>query len=268
MLVYKYMSYKRFLESVTQEGVYLKISRPCEFNDPFDCAGTSRGAPTKELVTEIREKHMPGLDLFADNSICKVLAVMLSSRRTFDSAYRVFSASDAKIVGTFEEMLMWAHYGDSFKGIRVAIDVDQVRAKCKRVRYEKVMPCLNLDVVKSLNPFSDNAVRKFLMQCLLTKNVAWRYEKERRIVFDVESPEVKRWTLRDSGAKVDEAMFMWTPDKTVIRQVCIGSEMSRTSEGVNNAVKLLQRLNEHGYNIEGRMAIRGGRYGCCECQLR
>lgn len=268
MVIYKYMPYKRFLESITPEGVCLKVSRPCEFNDPFDCAGISKGVPTKELIEEIRTAHTPGLDLFSDSYICNGMSAILSARHTFDGAYRVFSASDSQIAGSEDEMLMWAHYGDSSKGVRIAIEIDSEKIKCKRVRYRNVMPCLKLDMVKSLDPFSDDIVRRFLIECLLTKNITWKYEKERRIVFRVNSPEVRRWPLHNTEAEIGQAMFMWTPPKATIRQVCIGPEKSRSVEGAEEAIRDVCKLNKCGYNIEGVIAVRGGKYGCGQCKLR
>ena len=267
MIIYKYMSYHRFLKSITPDGVYLKISRPCEFNDPFDCAGRAIGCPTKELLAEIRTKHVPVLEMFSKDCIHNALSLMLSMRHTFDAAYRVFSASDALIVGSAAEMLMWSHYGDSSKGVRVAIEIDAIKAKCKRVRYKKLLPCLDLSMVKSLDPFCDDTVRKFLVECLFTKNFVWKHEKERRIVFRIDSPEIKRWTLHDVEAKVEQAMFVWTPPKTAIRQVCIGSEIDHSKQNLEGVKDMVRNLNASGYNIESKLSVRGGRYCYGECKL-
>lgn len=97
MLVYKYMSYERFLESITPEGIYLKVSRPREFNDPFDCCGACHGKPTKEFLNEVRLDHVPVLSWFTDESMCGAMSILHSSRRVFDATYRVFSVSDVSI---------------------------------------------------------------------------------------------------------------------------------------------------------------------------
>lgn len=269
MIVYKYMSYKRFLKSITPEGVCLKVSRPREFNDPFDCCGSCCGEASKELVNEIRLRRIPGVSLFADEFIAGPMMVMLSSRRIFDRAYRVFSASDAAVVGTPAEMLMWAHYGDSSKGVRVAVDIDMEDVKCKRVMYRSIMPILDLSEVKSLNPFVDGKLRRFLIRCLLTKNDVWRYEKERRIIFRVNSLAIKKCSAWGARSKVENAKFVWMPPKVSIRQVCIGSELSRSKQKVEVVKNYLNQLNHDcGYQIEGRMSIRGAQYGNKEYDLR
>lgn len=274
MLVYRYMSYERFLESITPEGVYLKVSRPCEFNDPFDCCGACHGKPTKEFLDEVRAANVPWLSWFSDDSVCGVMSVMLSSRRIFDASYRVFSASDTSIKETENEMLMWSHYGDASKGIRITIDVDTTKIKCKRVQYRKNLPSLNLATVKSRDPFIDAEMRRFLIQCLLTKNIVWKYERERRIVFDVHSSAIQRLPARDEESKIEDARFAWHPEKAVIKEVCLGSESCRSescraSKKPEEVKAYLNQLNsEHGYKIQGVISVRGGRYGYKEFPLR
>lgn len=166
-------------------------------------------------------------------------------------------------------MLMWSHYGDASRGIRITIDVDTSKIKCKRVQYRKTLPSLNLATVKSRDPFIDAEMRRFLIQCLLTKNIVWKYERERRIVFDVHSSTIQRWSARDEERKIEDARFMWRPEKAVIKEVCLGSESCRAPEKPEELKAYLNQLNsEHGYKIQGLISARGGRYGYKEFPLR
>ena len=52
MLCYKYMPYKRFKESILPGGAFIKVSRPSEFNDPFDCVGVVEGELSNNVAKE------------------------------------------------------------------------------------------------------------------------------------------------------------------------------------------------------------------------
>lgn len=267
MLVYKYMSYNRFIESIRPEGVRLKVSRPCEFNDPFDCMGVARGEPTRELCEEILMRKLFSTANVSEQCVQPILHRQLYYRHIFDNVYRIFSASDSKIQGSCSEMLMWAHYGDNSKGVRIAIEVDTTKIKCKRVHYKNSLPCLNLSSVKSFEVGKDEVLRKFLADCLLTKNTMWKYEKERRIIFGIDNPELEMWSTCAANKDVKDATFMWMPPKSTIREVCIGSEMLRTDPSGATVKLWLEQLNEHGYSIKSMMAVRVGKYGYQECRF-
>lgn len=82
------------------------------------------------------------------------------------------------------EILMWAHYAHSHKGICVEYDMlgmnEQLRFSAIPVLYSNTRPCLeHIDI----NATAETAIT-FLIDNLMTKSPVWSYEKEWRIIRD------------------------------------------------------------------------------------
>lgn len=75
-----------------------------------------------------------------------------------------------------DDLLMWAHYGDSHRGICLEFEVarSSIFSRAKPVKYATTFPVLN-GFTQSDDELRDGSV--------LSKSRHWRYEKEWRIVF-------------------------------------------------------------------------------------
>lgn len=267
MLCYKYMSFERFKQSIRPEGVFLKVSRPVEFNDPFDCVGRITGCPSESLIKSFNRRKVNSYADWNTQNIQFTLSIASRSRRIFDRWYRIFSVCGADIVGTPAEMLMWAHYGDSAKGVRVGIEVDENTQWVENIAYEEEMPTLDLQRVQEWSPFDDKVLKQFLRSCLLTKHEVWHYEKEKRVIFGVDDERLKTISEIDPGMDVETAMFFWSPPKALIKEVCLGSEYLSGCKGREEIGKrsdefsqFVVSLRKNGYKFRMVNARRVGHY--------
>ena len=256
MLCYKYVSYEIFKKTITPYGVFFKVSRPAEFNDPYDCTGEVVGCASKaleETYNQFTSQILSPLKLD--------LSVKVQSRRLFDNIYRILSLSDSKVNGTPGDMLMWSHYADYARGVRIGIEIDTSKYHIVKINYAKELPILDLDMVKQWDIYDDETLNRFLKACLLTKHEIWGYENEQRVFFKVNDPEVNPFSILDARRSTSEAMMIWNPDKSVIREVCLGSEFlqkEKTYQAVDNYYKV---LFDSGYAFKPIDAIRRKQYG-------
>lgn len=267
MICYKYMSFDTFKKSIKPVGVFLKVSRPIEFNDPFDCVGRITGCPSESLIRSFNRRKVNSSTAWNGQNIQFTLSIASHSRRIFDQWYRIFSVCDAAIVGTPAEMLMWAHYGDSAKGVRVGIEVDENFQWVENIAYEDVLPTLDLQRVREWSPFEDDVLKRFLRNCLLTKHEVWNYEKEKRVIFRVDDECLKNLSAVDQSADVETAMLVWSPPKTLIKEICLGAEYLSGCKGCEEIDKrsdefsqIVVSLRKNGYVFKKLRAIRVSHY--------
>lgn len=85
--------------------------------------------------------------------------------------------SSREIIGTDGEKLMWAHYANSSKGIRIDFTIDREFEKyVKKVEHKpNIYFENNKELVKEFNNGLDNIMCR--------KSEAWKYEKEHRAIF-------------------------------------------------------------------------------------
>ena len=256
MVCYRYMSYERFKQSIKPSGVFIKVSRPVEFNDPYDCSGLVVGKASEHLVSTYKQFFHQWLEPVELDFTTKV-----QLRRMFDGLYRILSFCDSRVVGTPEEMLMWSHYADHAQGVRVGIDVDTKRYRSVKILYKKQLPVMRLNKVKDWSIYEDPELTRFLRACLTTKHKSWQYEKERRVVFRVNDPYIKPLTLMDSVGPQPEAMMVWTPEKSVVKSICLGAEFWRASNSNRGFDGYLQSLKDAGYSLDVWSAVPRQQYG-------
>ena len=90
--------------------------------------------------------------------------------------------SSRNIIGTNGEELMWAHYANGSKGIRIDFSIDyekleEVEGYVKEVEYRQKSQFKDSDnLEKELN---DNKLRNIICR----KSKAWEYEQEHRVIF-------------------------------------------------------------------------------------
>lgn len=256
MLCYRYMSYERFLQSIKPNGVFLKVSRPIEFNDPYDCTGVVEGKMPLRLRRTYAKAFQKVLSPEESDLACKV-----NGRRMFDRMYRILSLCDVSVSGSAGETLMWSHYADCSRGIRVGLDIDLDRYKLGTVDYKECLPKLEVTKVKEWKVYDDPELRRFLRACLLTKNKVWEYEQERRIVFRVNDESIKPFSMIDEKGPIEDAMMVWTPEKEVVKEVCLGSEILQIAKSFKEINVTLEILRSNGYVFKTCRAARCKEYG-------
>lgn len=90
--------------------------------------------------------------------------------------------SSRNIIGTNGEELMWAHYSNGSKGIRIDFSIDyekleEVEGYVKEVEYRQKSQFKDSDnLEKELN---DNKLKNIICR----KSKAWEYEQEHRVIF-------------------------------------------------------------------------------------
>jgi len=184
--LYKYTAFTaQNLENLQNQVIY--FNSPRNFNDPFDCSVTPNiRTPTDDDVESIRVRYL------ADPEISYSVREQLQ-RATTDRLRQMFmkSAKDvaaAKIkefsetrgVSCFseccDELLLWAHYGGSYRGFCLEFDTTYF-PKVQKVLYSAEMP--SFDPVPVLrNELESND----FMSMFSSKSPSWAYEKEWRVL--------------------------------------------------------------------------------------
>lgn len=195
MLCYKYMPWEYWFDTILAGRI--KASKPSEFNDPFDCVGAIEGRLSEDAAREFAdkscEKYIPLDADIAKRELAKrlikcnaeeLVAEAFANKKYLDIVFRIacFSAVDG--ISDNADLLMWSHYADKARGVRIAIDIPETSAAyaVERVQYSDKMPVYHLqDESPFLNGYQWNlALRRFVC----TKSLAWEYEQEVRLIFD------------------------------------------------------------------------------------
>ena len=148
----------RFTELLTNQTLWL--SAPSVFNDPFDC------------------------QFAIPNNFTDVSRAQKAIKSTNDTFFRVGCLTE-----TYDNRLMWSHYGGSYRGVCVEYDVSnfsavQTASYFAPVIYKKERPEILERIISSQsNKFSLTPEEKLTMtRALYTKDEVWKYEREWRIL--------------------------------------------------------------------------------------
>lgn len=83
----------------------------------------------------------------------------------------------------FNQNLMWSHYANSHKGLRIDFDFNIENERLvKKVKYQKPK------VIKKLDDIIDN--QELLEEIMISKLPCWKYEQESRVIIDDEFVQV------------------------------------------------------------------------------
>ena len=259
MLYYKFMSYKRFVESILPGGAFIKVSRPCEFNDPFDCTGGLIGEFNSKVAEEYCNMfYVDALPNFYAASAKAHFLGQLRTRQFFNEWFRILSLSDASRLLPNEEFLMWAHYADNARGVRLTLDFSDYSKTVEPVEYVDTAPALNCSSITVMDPMKDVNLRSFLDACLVTKCNCWRYECESRVIFPINYKDLRPMSVCDAVKPIAERNFVFAMPKRMLREVAFGPGCLNLAE----AQKYVELLRDNGYaNIKSSCAREGGWYG-------
>ncbi len=193
-----------------------KLSAPCEFNDPFDCAGAIVGTisdryfenfvkPTVDkdgFLEDLQEEENFGLcergtmrqhvEQFKEFYKRALIQRYLNKRSDFNKVVRILCLSNAGNGSDrhrSDDALLWSHYAEAGRGLRIGLDIDDAELPSPVVvRYTNQMPSMNLKELKvciDSEPYDGHPQVEFLDRCLRTKSKPWFYEREVRLAFPV-----------------------------------------------------------------------------------
>ncbi|MFH1700384.1 MAG: DUF2971 domain-containing protein [Candidatus Zixiibacteriota bacterium] len=176
--LYKYLPLgdnPSFVENIIRDNT-IKFGAPNEFNDPFECMSiigiTSFDSTKKkleELTSNSGKKYSNKALLRAYDEIVKI---SLDSFRNISlSKYGILCLS-----GTWDDILMWAHYSNNHKGIILIFQFykdDSFYDKMMKVQYKKGITYFEIE--------HPNCAKK-IWESFSTKDPVWKYENEYRVI--------------------------------------------------------------------------------------
>jgi len=190
MRCYRYMDLHWGIDSLLSG--WFKVSSPQDFNDPFECQGNVCGTPPRESLRNfcrglVRPAHVNEedvLDKVHRDFLCK-FAHELRTRKPLGDRFRVLCMSSAEETTPDAETLMWGHYADGGKGVRIVIDTDLCLSDAwaiQPVTYARnaELPLYDLSQLKDFP--RDSSLVEFYARCIFTKGPMWSYENERRLI--------------------------------------------------------------------------------------
>jgi len=196
MLVWRYMSFKYGVQSA-MTGRF-KLARVQDLNDLYEmrgaCVGTMKPSVEAEMMSEIVKRYSATPSVNKDGLQKRDIEAVLKDvktrytqmmnyvcfcRETYEERQRVLCFTDASIVDNNSDLLLWGHYADKGRGVRVLADLPEDYI-IGNVKYSEQRPVLDLS---ALNTCEDlDAWGQFIMDSVFTKGLGWSYEHEVRLV--------------------------------------------------------------------------------------
>ena len=250
MRVYKYMSMDAFKKSAVGGQLFLKASRLYEFNDPFEGTGIICGEPSIQFAKEWNE-YFNLTENGSNNNDETVKGLcrghMIGSwhqAKIFDSWMRVVCFSDVGVSNKVNELLMWSHYADFGRGVRLELELDEMQFHLKDVVYRIDRPKLELEQVKSFSSSIDETLFSFINSCLLSKPLCWQYEHEKRLVEKTDFHHFCYQTPADELKHESEQDLLLKITGESLKEVVVGPKIMNVGK-VQDEIK---QVRENGFN--------------------
>lgn len=156
-------------------------------NDPFEFLFRDATNYSDENIKRILERKVgfASHDAIAkykasmeDEFISKDLLIVEGKRQVGRNFAVVCFSSTA--CTSEEEILLWSHYSNSHKGIRLHFDkclLDPTYRKLKKIKYSKNRHPVKLDIDENAAEYYEQ-----FRDLIVTKSEVWAYEKEYRLV--------------------------------------------------------------------------------------
>lgn len=228
MILYKYRGNSEYTDKIfLDKKVWL--SNAMGLNDPFECKMQEIAKDWIDIkVKELKQAHIEGFlapFIFSkkyrlNNLSIKETEVFLKrfKKKSFEEKYKTvrdiykrrgtelsnpdltFSNIDNQLneVGIFslsedcENILMWAHYADSSRGVAIGFDVDTnaTHIKIRKVRYSEDLPVLHRDglLLETKIYHRGNNLQRIAFSdptfedVITTKSIQWETEREWRYI--------------------------------------------------------------------------------------
>ncbi|MGA3798149.1 DUF2971 domain-containing protein [Pseudomonas fluorescens] len=246
MRIFKYLHPDRI---DVLEACRICVSSPLNLNDPFELKPPLRLFGSDELMLNEAMKFLPEMAaesydkmpsevqvLFSRDQFLEIIQTLLLSKegglsdtinKLMPEIAKRFNTTTEQRMGilclseTHDNLLMWAHYGCSHEGF--VIEFDSEAAFFNQKRSE-------VDELRSLRPVIYSPIRPTLtfseakdMSALLTKSDHWSYEREWRMMLD----------LNDASAVIsvgDKRFHLFDFHPQTIKSVIFGSRMSQAKK--------------------------------------
>jgi hypothetical protein len=176
--VFKYFSINDDLKD-TLKNSYLWLSKPTDFNDPFDCNDNLVSFNvTEEAIHNLVKTRVTGTRQQRREEIRRHIKQPQSFKKALTSSLTevIQERGICCFSRTNKNILLWSHYADKHKGICIGFSPR---------KSMETFPILHVKYEKDFKPidyFSDKA--DALLNMMITKSKKWKYEKEMRILRD------------------------------------------------------------------------------------
>lgn len=168
---YKYARYnEEYILQILNDGIF-HFSTFDELNDPSEFSNSGfTDDPNLWGVFDVSEN---------ETDVKKRLGEYINSN-DYKNAYNLLKENTLvySLTTKFDNNLMWAHYGDSFKGVCYEYDAREILNKSA----SKLAPVLYKDIAPMINV--NDGIHDFLKSVRYapySKNITWNYEDEWRI---------------------------------------------------------------------------------------
>lgn len=162
------MSFKWGLKAIKSSE--FKVLRPLDTNDPYEmmgaCCGRFSPAVESALLEDMRLKWMievathggaPGFPKLSEveqrvKNYKYFLDKLLMERKTQQVLHRILCFVDLDKINDSSDQLMWGHYGDGGRGVRIWFDADKLNlpyGKVCPVSYSANRPLMDLSKLKT-----------------------------------------------------------------------------------------------------------------------
>ena len=158
------------------------------------------------------------------------------------------------------DLLMWSHYTDSAKGVRITFDIpeDGGAYALERVCYSKKIPLYDLSRVQHYNNRDDFV--SVYRQWIITKGMAWKYENEVRLI--LHTPDMDAHRVVVNGVEYFQMPHTWIKEVTFASEVelkvaCYWVEQMK--ESTPNTIRWLKAFKkEYEYGLDYRVIDEDG----------
>jgi len=189
--LYKYYTINEYFFKFIKENKCW-FSAPKDFNDPFDCRLKIKiGNNKEEILLNMEQSGLLSMMLQDFSSENMDLANKIIDKETLFNETMTIAHQEAinQTIGIYcmterpNNILMWAHYADSHRGVCVEFDIEENGLFYKDlmpVQYEKKYPIFELSQYRE----GKNMFYDMHLQLICTKSTLWKYEKEWRVIVD------------------------------------------------------------------------------------
>ena len=207
------------------------MSKPSEFNDPFDCIGAAVGDYSEKVIADFVDENYTAefgskedfrrafIQTYKDQEDS-----LLVKRTHLDGLCLILCMVDAKMILPRNELLMWSHYAKDAKGVRFLFDIPETDDSyvLARVNYQSKIPCAERTYADSYQrgPSFVFAYRDWIC----TKGEAWRYEEEVRLI--LHRPDMWPYHIEVNGLSFFKMPKEW------IKEITFGSEADMQTANV------------------------------------
>ena len=216
------MPWEYWFESVLMGR--FKMGRPMEFNDPFESACAMVGRLSERAIDSWVDRNYKCDDDFPNREVFKAAYEDVYSEHYDDAEIHRSQVNTMCLIlslvardGLTEEgdLLLWSHYANHAKGVRVTFDIPDNGGDyvLERVRYSKNIPIYELSKAQDFgrDPEFVLAYRNWIC----TKGLAWKYENEVRLI--LHEPDMGGHRVVHNGVECFKMPQAW------IKEVTFGS---------------------------------------------